>query len=144
MIIFIGASGVGKTTLAQALHGEDLSYRKTQTIEILADIIDTPGEFLERKQLTRNLLVSSFDADLVAFVEAADDEQLSFPPGFSAMFAAPVIGIITKCDQPVDQEKAKFGLEYAGAERIFAVSAVTGEGISALAAYLKPFAEKRQ
>ncbi len=42
----------GKTTLCQYINQEDLKYHKTQTIEIINDnIIDTPGEYLERTHL---------------------------------------------------------------------------------------------
>lgn len=138
MIILVGPSGAGKTTLAQALYGEALAYRKTQTIEIRSQLIDTPGEFLERRQMNRNLLVSSYDADLVVLAEPADGEQMFFPPGFSAMFAAPVVGVVTKSDA-ADGERAAFRLRYAGAAQIFHVSALTGDGLPALAEYLRAY-----
>ena len=42
-IIFIGRSGVGKTTLKQALRKEKIEYKKTQYIDWTDWIIDTPG-----------------------------------------------------------------------------------------------------
>ena len=80
-LIFIGQRGVGKTTLSQVLCGEEIRYQKTQTIQVKSHIIDTPGEFLERKVLNRSLLVSSYDADLVVMVEDATAEQMFFQPG---------------------------------------------------------------
>jgi len=136
--MFVGQSGAGKTSLAQALYGEKLEYAKTQTVQIRSNIIDTPGEFLERRQMNRNLLVSSYDADLVVFVEPADCEQLFFPPGFAAMFAAPAIGVVTKSDLG-EGEAARYRLAYAGAETIFRVSALTGQGLAELAAYLEHY-----
>jgi len=144
MIIFIGPSGAGKTTLIQALYGEDLRYRKTQTIEVHSAIIDTPGEFLEQKNLNRSLLVSSYDADLVVFLEPADSEQFFFPPGFRAMFAVPVVGVITKCDLTEDLSSARFRLEYAGVDEIFPVSAVSGEGCETLAHFLQTYGLKAE
>lgn len=137
MIILIGASGAGKTTLIQALYGKDLEYRKTQSIEVYEDIIDTPGEFLERKQLSHGLTVTAYDADLVVLVDAADSEQFFFPPGYSAMFAVSVIGVVTKCDLANDTENAVFRLQYAGADKIFKVSAFERTGLAQFLAYLQ-------
>lgn len=138
-LIFIGQRGVGKTTLSQVLCGEEIRYRKTQTIQVKSHIIDTPGEFLERKMLNRSLLVSSYDADLVVMVEEATAEQMFFQPGFTAMFPAPSIGVITKIDLQPDTEKARKRLEYAGVKTIFPVSCTTGEGLEALQDYLREF-----
>ncbi len=138
-LIFIGQRGVGKTTLSQVLCGEEIRYQKTQTIQVKSHIIDTPGEFLERKVLNRSLLVSSYDADLVVMVEDATAEQMFFQPGFTAMFPAPSIGVITKVDLQPDTAKARRRLEYAGARTIFPVSCTTGEGMDALRSYLREF-----
>ena len=138
-LIFIGQRGVGKTTLVQVLCGEELHYHKTQTVQVKAHIIDTPGEFLERRSMNRNLLVSSYDADLVVLVEEADAEQMFFPPGFTAMFPIPAIGVITKIDLHPDYERAEKRLEYAGARTIFPISCTTREGIPQLTDYLKEF-----
>jgi ethanolamine utilization protein EutP len=135
-VILIGSSGAGKTTLAQTLGGRNLAVRKTQTIDIMPGIIDTPGEYLERKQMIYHLLTSSYDADLVVMCEAADSGVMSFPPGFAALFTIPSIGIVTKIDLTRHIETAEFRLRYAGAEQIFPVSSVTGEGLDALRAYL--------
>ena len=105
-LIFIGQRGVGKTTLIQVLCGEELHYHKTQTVQVKAHIIDTPGEFLERRSMNRHLLVSSYDADMVVLVEEATAEQMFFPPGFTAMFPLPAIGVITKIDLQPDLERA--------------------------------------
>ncbi len=138
-LIFIGQRGVGKTSLIQVLCGEELHYHKTQTIQVKAHIIDTPGEFLERRFMNRHLLVSSYDADLVVFVEEACAEQMFFSPGMTAMFPIPSIGVITKIDLQPDYSKAAKRLEYAGVETIFPLSCVTGQGIEALKEYLCEF-----
>ena len=50
-IILMGRSECGKTTLTQALKGERITYHKTQYINYFDVIIDTPGEYIQ----TRNL-----------------------------------------------------------------------------------------
>ena len=48
-IILIGRSAAGKTTLCQRINHEDLTYHKTQTVQVINQtMIDTPGEYLER------------------------------------------------------------------------------------------------
>ena len=42
-LILIGRVAAGKTTLTQALRGEELHYFKTQYINYMDTIIDTPG-----------------------------------------------------------------------------------------------------
>ncbi|MBO7296729.1 MAG: ethanolamine utilization protein EutP, partial [Clostridia bacterium] len=50
-LILVGRVAAGKTTLTQALKGEQLHYCKTQYINYFDTIIDTPGEYTEVKQL---------------------------------------------------------------------------------------------
>ena len=42
----MGAIGCGKTTLCQALRGEEIKYDKTQAVSFYPEMIDTPGEFI--------------------------------------------------------------------------------------------------
>ncbi len=49
--ILIGVSGCGKTTLVQRLNDEELKYKKTQMVEHHLNFIDTPGEYLERRNM---------------------------------------------------------------------------------------------
>ena len=50
-IILIGRSECGKTTLTQALKGEKIHYHKTQYVNRFDVIIDTPGEYIQTKNL---------------------------------------------------------------------------------------------
>ena len=43
-VMMMGRVSCGKTTLCQYLLGQELRYHKTQTVQILGDAIDTPGE----------------------------------------------------------------------------------------------------
>ena len=138
-LIFIGQSGVGKTTLRQVLCHEEPHYQKTQTVQAQAHIIDTPGEFLERRQMNCNLLVSSHDADMLILVEKADAQQMFFSPGFVSMFPLPAIGVVTKIDIQPDDRQARFRLIYAGVNKIFSVSCTTGQGLDELRRYLAEF-----
>ena len=59
-IIMIGRSMAGKTTLCQYLSDQQLKYKKTQAVEIInKNMIDTPGEYLERTYMRGALMVSA-------------------------------------------------------------------------------------
>lgn len=94
---------------------------------------------MERRQLNRNLQVSSYDADLVVLVEPANALQLFFPPGFTAMFPLPAIGVVTKLDLQPDYKAAAFRLDYAGVRQIFPFSCISGQGLAELRTYLRRF-----
>ena len=105
----------GKTTLTQRIHGLDIKYEKTQMLTYSNDILDTPGEYMENRMLYKALIVSSYDCDVIGMVQACDEENNVFPPGFSTAFTKPVIGIVTKSDLGGDVKKACEILENAGA-----------------------------
>ena len=138
-IIFIGTVGAGKTTIGKAILGEDLDYKKTQSVEVLNNqILDTPGEYLERAQMRGALMITSADAEVIGLVQSAIEERNMFPACYAGGFAKDVIGIVTKIDIASEEQikSAEAKLNSAGAFKIFRVSSVTGEGIDAVKEYL--------
>lgn len=133
--LLIGKSGSGKTSLLQRLYGRELEDQKTQTVESFGASIDTPGEYLERKNLFHALVVTAVDCDEILLVQAVDDADSSFPPGIDACLNRPVTGVVTKTDLVDDGARldaAAAQLREAGASRIVSVSAKTGAGLEAL------------
>ena len=65
-IFLMGRSEAGKTSLTQALKGEELHYIKTQYTNSNDDTIDSPGEYAESKRFSVGLACFSFEADVVA------------------------------------------------------------------------------
>lgn len=140
MIILIGRSRAGKTTLCQRMNQQDLKYHKTQTVQLFSEsMIDTPGEYLEYRSYYGALLVSSANADTILFVQDAAENGTMFPPAYASMFGKPVVGVVTKCDLADERqiEETKHYLRLAGARRIFKTSSVSGDGIDTLMKYLK-------
>ena len=134
-MMLIGRSAAGKTTLCQCINHEDLRYHKTQTVQIInKNIIDTPGEYLERRGMRGALIVTSTDADIIVLVQDATEEGTMFPPLFNTMFVKPVVGVVTKCDIASQKqcEQAEKYLHAAGAEEVYFTSSVTGEGVDQL------------
>ncbi len=137
-LFLMGRSEAGKTSLTQALRGEELHYVKTQYTSSDDDTIDSPGEYAESKRFSVGLACFSFEADVVAVVQAADEPFNLFSASLRSFILRPLIGIITKIDSPyANIPMVRQWLVNAGCERIFLINNVTREGISELLEYLK-------
>ncbi len=137
-LFLMGRSEAGKTSLTQALKGEELHYKKTQYTNTADDTIDSPGEYAESKRFSVGLACFSFEADVVAIVQAADEPYNLFSPSLRSFILRPIIGIITKVDSPyANVPMVRQWLINAGCERIFMVNNVTREGIDELLQYLE-------
>lgn len=137
-IILMGRSECGKTTLTQALKGDKIHYHKTQYINHFDVIIDTPGEYAENGRLGRALALYACEADVIGLLISAKEEYSLYPPGIAGTSTRPVIGIVTQIDSPQgNPERAREWLGLAGCQKIFYVSACTGEGIWEILDYLK-------
>lgn len=137
-LFLMGRSEAGKTSLTQALKGEELHYVKTQYTNTADDMIDSPGEYAESKHFGVGLACFSFEADVVAMVQAADEPYNLFSDGCRAFILRPFIGIITKVDSPyANVPMVRQWMINAGCERIFTVNNITQEGIDELMAYLQ-------
>lgn len=136
-IMFMGRSGAGKTTLTQALYGEDIEYHKTQYVNYSEYIIDPPGEYIEDKQFGFALALYSYEVDVVGFILAANEPFSLYSPASTATATRPVIGIVTQINNPgADPALAKEWLEIAGCEKVFFIDSVTREGLDNLIDYL--------
>lgn len=132
----MGRSGVGKTTLTQALKGEKTHYQKTQYIDYGDFLIDTPGEYAENHDLGAALCLYAYEADIVALLIAADEQYSLFPPNITCMVNREVIGIVTKCNK-ANPDRAENWLRLSGCETVYKVDSKTGEGINQVLEHLK-------
>ncbi len=143
-VILIGRSESGKTTLTQALMGEELKYNKTQSVEREGFLIDTPGEYIQTRNFGGALAVYSYESDIVGLLLSATEPYSLFSPNITSMANRLVIGIVTGIDQKgANPERAENWLRLAGCEIIFKVSSVTGEGIDQLKNFLITFDTKK-
>lgn len=137
-IFLMGRSEAGKTSLTQALKGEELHYVKTQYTNTKDNTIDSPGEYAESKHFSVGLACFSFEADVVAIVQAADEPFNLFSASLHSFILRPLVGIITKTDSPyANIPMVRQWLINVGCERIFLVNNVTREGIGELLEYLE-------
>ncbi len=137
-LILIGRVAAGKTTLKQALLGENLHYDKTQYIHYLDSIIDTPGEYTELRELSGPLALYAYEADIVGLVLSANEPYSIYSPCITSLVNREVVGIVTGIDKPdAHPERAERWLRLAGCKKIFFVSSYTGDGVGEIISYLK-------
>lgn len=124
--------------MTQALRGEEIKYFKTQYVNYLDTVIDTPGEYTERRETSGALALYAYEADVVGLVLSANEPYSIFSPCLTSMVNREVIGIITGIDKPdANIPRVENWLRLAGCKKIFPVSSITGEGVEALAEFLR-------
>ena len=80
----------------------------------------------------------SYEAEVVGLLLSAIEPYSLYPPNVTTMCNREVIGIVTKIEHRLaEPAQAAEWLRLAGCEKIFFVSAYTGEGIPELLEYLK-------
>ena len=137
-IVLMGRSEAGKTTLTQALKGENIQYHKTQYVNHFDVIIDTPGEYAQTKGLGHALALYAYEADVVGLLVSATEPYCLFPPCCAAMANREVIGIVTKMDkEDGDLQQEERWLRLAGCEKIFFVNSKNSEGVPEILEYLR-------
>ena len=144
-IILIGRVAAGKTTLTQALRGEEIHYFKTQYVNYLDTIIDTPGEYTELRQTSGALALYAYEADVVGLVLSANEPYSIFSPCITSLVNREVVGIVSGIDKPdANVERVSRWLRLAGCKKIFPVSAITGEGLADIIAYLEDDEDRKK
>lgn len=142
--MLFGRVAAGKTTLKQALLGEEIKYDKTQYVYHLDTIIDTPGEYTERRETGGALALYAYEADVVGLVLSANEPFSIFSPCMTSMVNREAIGIITGIDKPdANVERVTRWLKLAGCKKVFPVSSITGEGLPELVAFLNDDEKKK-
>lgn len=142
-LILMGRSEAGKTTLTQALRGEEIRYYKTQDVHHYDSVIDTPGEYAQSHRLGKALALYTYEADVVGILVAANEPYSLFPPNVTCQANRECIGIVTKIDLPnANVELADRWLEIAGCKKIFHVNSLKGVGVPEILDYLKQDVEK--
>ena len=136
-IILIGRSECGKTTLTQALKGKKIEYNKTQYVKHEDLVIDTPGEYIQTRELGGAIALYSYESDIVGLLLSATEPFSLYPPNVTGQATREVIGIVTKIDHKnADTDRAERWLRLSGCKKVFRVSSYTGEGICELLDYL--------
>lgn len=100
--VFVGAVGVGKTSLFNALMGDYDLARKTQAVNYnLSGGIDTPGEFFSHPHLYKAMISTTTEADIIIYVHSAEDLTCRLPKGILDIYNnKTIVTIITKVDLP--------------------------------------------
>ena len=158
-VALIGAPNSGKSTLINALVGAKVSIvtHKAQTtrgpvrgIALIGSsqviLVDTPGIFQPKRRLDRTMAQAAWeragDADLVALVIDAQyglDQTLQPLLAHLPEVKRPAIAILNKIDVVAKPELLHQAAELAALGRfnqVFMISALTGDGVADLKAYL--------
>jgi GTP-binding protein Era len=159
-VALIGAPNSGKSTLTNALVGAKVSIvtHKAQTtrgpvrgIALIGDaqviLVDTPGIFQPKRRLDRAMSQAAWEkageADIVALVL---DAHRGLDPGLDPLLKylpevkQPTIGILNKVDLVSKPDLLHLAADisaFANFERVFMVSALTGDGTADLRSYLE-------
>jgi GTP-binding protein Era len=158
-VALIGAPNSGKSTLTNALVGAKVSIvtHKAQTtrgpvrgIALIGNsqviLVDTPGIFQPKRRLDRAMAQAAWeragDADLVALVIDAQfglDQALQPLLTHLPEVKRPAVAILNKIDLVAKPELLHQAAELSALgrfHRVFMISALTGDGVADLKAYL--------
>lgn len=158
-VALVGAPNVGKSTLTNQLVGSKVSIvtPKVQTTRTRIRgicivgasqviLVDTPGIFAPRRRLERAMVEAAWgsarDADMVLLLVDAergiDDDSQRILEGLGALHV-PCLLALNKVDlvrKPKLLALAAAATEKVPFERVFMISALTGDGIEDLKSYL--------
>jgi GTP-binding protein Era len=158
-VALIGAPNAGKSTLLNALVGAKVSIvtHKVQTTRALVRgiaihensqiiFVDTPGIFAPKRRLDRAMVTTAWgsakDADRVGVLidakKGLDDEALKLLEQLSAV-KRPIFLVLNKIDLIKRDQLLKLAEDAnakAAFERVFMVSAQTGDGVEDLKTWL--------
>jgi GTP-binding protein Era len=158
-VALIGAPNSGKSTLVDALVGAKVSIvtHKAQTtrgpvrgIALIGDaqviLVDTPGIFQPKRRLDRAMFASAWDragdADIVALVI---DAVRGLDPSLDVLLKhlpevrRPIVGVLNKIDLVAKPDLLRLTAEISALkqfDRVFMLSALTGDGVTDLKTYL--------
>ncbi|MGH6734493.1 MAG: GTPase Era [Methyloceanibacter sp.] len=158
-VALIGAPNSGKSTLTNALVGAKVSIvtHKAQTtrgpvrgIALIGAsqviLVDTPGIFQPKRKLDRAMAHAAWDraadADIVALVVDAKrglDDKLAPLLEHLPEVKRPAIALLNKIDLVAKPDLLRLASElsaHRAFDRVFMVSALTGDGVADLKAYL--------
>ncbi|MBQ4145951.1 MAG: EutP/PduV family microcompartment system protein [Clostridia bacterium] len=136
-MMLVGRSESGKTTLTQAIRGENIRYQKTQGVAYTDILIDTPGEYIQTRHLGAAVALYAYEAQVIGLLLSATEPYSLYSPCITNMVNREVIGIVTKInDENANPERAERWLRLAGCKKIFFVDSVKGEGVREIVEYL--------
>ena len=110
-IMFIGRSEAGKTTLTQAMKGNTITYHKTQYVNHYDVIIDTPGEYLQSKNLISALAVFTAEAaqpaQAAAWLELAGCKKIFYTSAYTGEGIADILSYLKEERDTLPWEEVK-------------------------------------
>jgi ethanolamine utilization protein EutP len=140
-VLLAGSPGAGKSTLCRTLLRHGRTVRKTQSPEFHGDmVVDLPGEYVTIPRFRLAFLATAQDAQVVLFLQAADEDRPLAPPGLLQTPPGILLaGVVTKIDLPgADVQRSERYLEELGVPGpYFRICALEEESLAGLKAWLE-------
>lgn len=141
--LIAGSEGVGKSSLANYIEGEERQLKNTPDFLYREKTIEVPSSFIDLPYLN-NVVIMVGQNQAIVNVFIIDDKQNHFPPHFAKSFTRPSITIINKIDL-YDENKLRNLRQVAkdiDSDKIFEISLKTGQGLDELEKYIKEIEKK--
>lgn len=109
-VVFVGEVDAGKSALVDKLVNIEVNTGKTQSpIFYPGKVIDTPGEFIDKRSLNGALLTTICNIKSVVLLQPANGRRFAPPNGLLSVYPNKnIIGVISKVDESgADIEHAK-------------------------------------
>jgi ethanolamine utilization protein EutP len=109
-VVFVGEVDAGKSALVDKLVNIETNTGKTQSpIFYPGKVIDTPGEFIDKRSLSGALLTTICNVKSVVLLQPASGKRFAPPNGLLNVYPNKnIIGVISKVDEvDADIEHAK-------------------------------------
>lgn len=139
-VVFVGEVDAGKSALVDKLVNIEINTGKTQSpIFYPGKVIDTPGEFIDKRSLNGALLTTICNIKTIVLLQPANGKRFAPPNGLLNVYPNKnIIGVISKVDE-VDADIAhakKLFKQNRIPEPYFEVSIFDQDSIDKLSHYL--------
>ncbi|MGF1726846.1 EutP/PduV family microcompartment system protein [Photobacterium nomapromontoriensis] len=100
-VVFVGEVDAGKSALVDKLVNMETNTGKTQSpIFYPGKVIDTPGEFIDKRSLNGALLTTICNVKNIVLLQPANGKRFAPPNGLLNVYPNKnIIGVISKVDE---------------------------------------------
>lgn len=104
-IMIIGPNHSGKQQIAQYLDHQ-VAKRMSACLFYGPNTLTVPGAYLESPWMQSHIIAAQQDADCILMLSALTRKRRHYPPNFAHAFRVPIIGVITKSNAEIVDDRA--------------------------------------